>query len=271
MQEHHNNLCECGCGQLAPIAQYTNAAKGYFRGQQVRFVRGHHRGSGFQPVAAGARFGRLVVLEERTDSFLLVQCECGETAISRRAVDVISGKIQSCGCLKREHIAALGRAKRFDPTTPPTHRVCTCCGVGKSLSEFTQSKRSGYGRSHECKMCATKRSREWAQENPERADELRRRATLRRIGATPEQYADRVDSQGHVCAICGEPESRQHQEGKVCRLALDHNHATGQIRGALCSSCNLALGKLNDDPVRLRAAADYLDHWRSRAAMPTEG
>ena len=35
--------CECGCGQLAPLAQKTNAAKGWVKGQPLRFVHGHNR------------------------------------------------------------------------------------------------------------------------------------------------------------------------------------------------------------------------------------
>lgn len=35
-------LCECGCGQPAPIAQRTHSAKGYVKGQPVRFIPGHH-------------------------------------------------------------------------------------------------------------------------------------------------------------------------------------------------------------------------------------
>ena len=34
-------LCECGCGQPAPIAQKTNACFGHVKGQPIRFVRGH--------------------------------------------------------------------------------------------------------------------------------------------------------------------------------------------------------------------------------------
>src|SRR5688500_4895354 len=34
-------LCECGCGQVAPIAPRTDSAKGYVKGQQLRFVYGH--------------------------------------------------------------------------------------------------------------------------------------------------------------------------------------------------------------------------------------
>lgn len=36
-------FCECGCGQPAPIAPKTDAAKGWVRGEPVRFCKGHHR------------------------------------------------------------------------------------------------------------------------------------------------------------------------------------------------------------------------------------
>lgn len=35
-------LCECGCGEPAPIASRTNSAKGHVKGQPVRFIVGHH-------------------------------------------------------------------------------------------------------------------------------------------------------------------------------------------------------------------------------------
>jgi hypothetical protein len=34
-------LCECGCGELAPIAPQTIRKRGHVRGQPLRFVRGH--------------------------------------------------------------------------------------------------------------------------------------------------------------------------------------------------------------------------------------
>ncbi len=39
--EHTPKLCECGCGEPAPIARMTNRAFGYVKGQPIRFVNGH--------------------------------------------------------------------------------------------------------------------------------------------------------------------------------------------------------------------------------------
>lgn len=41
-------LCECGCGQPAPIAKRTDSRHSYVKGQPVRFVCGHH---GRRPLA----------------------------------------------------------------------------------------------------------------------------------------------------------------------------------------------------------------------------
>jgi len=43
------------------------------------------------------------------------------------------------------------------------------------------------------------------------------------------------------------------------RMAIDHDHKTGIIRGILCKDCNLILGWVKDDPDRLRAMVAYLE------------
>lgn len=66
-----------------------------------------------------------------------------------------------------------------------------------------------------------------------------------------EKYAAMLQAQGGGCAICS---SRPDHK----RLSIDHDHASGAIRGLLCTACNWALGQFKDDPERFIAAAEYL-------------
>lgn len=54
------------------------------------------------------------------------------------------------------------------------------------------------------------------------------------------------------CSICGQRRT----------LVLDHDHSNGMTRDWLCSPCNNGLGQFYDDPVTLRAAADYVERFR---------
>jgi hypothetical protein len=78
----------------------------------------------------------------------------------------------------------------------------------------------------------------------------------KKLGVSPAQYDAMVAAQGGVCAICGRPDVTGRD------LALDHDHKTLRVRGLLCGNCNHALGKLRDDPVLLRKAADYVEKYR---------
>lgn len=46
---------------------------------------------------------------------------------------------------------------------------------------------------------------------------------------------------------------------RVTDLHYDHDHTTGLFRGWLCPQCNRAIGLMQDDPQRLRKAAEYLE------------
>ena len=77
-------------------------------------------------------------------------------------------------------------------------------------------------------------------------------AMLQRVyGLTVADYNALLERQGGGCAICGQPRNSH-------RLAVDHDHATGRVRGLLCAPCNHAIGSLRDRPDLLRSAIAYL-------------
>lgn len=88
---------------------------------------------------------------------------------------------------------------------------------------------------------------------------VERRSKLKiAYGITPEQYDEMHNSQGGVCAICRKPETVVDPKKGLRRLAVDHDHVTGRVRGLLCINCNNGLGRFGDSPERLAAALAYL-------------
>lgn len=110
---------------------------------------------------------------------------------------------------------------------------CSQCGILKPLSAFYKSGSKGLRKS--CKRCDEDQKR-WIN-----------------FGVLPWDYWNAVYCLGGRCAICGKKPWR----GKS--LSVDHDHETGEVRGLLCSPCNLALGLMRDNPMALRKAAVYLE------------
>ena len=72
-------------------------------------------------------------------------------------------------------------------------------------------------------------------------------------GMTVEEYDTLLAMQNIRCAIC-------EAKPRKARLAVDHNHKTGEVRGLLCSRCNhKLLGSAKESPELLRRAALYLE------------
>lgn len=77
---------------------------------------------------------------------------------------------------------------------------------------------------------------------------------------TLNEYEELLAKQNGVCKLCGLVEKAIDKYWKsVKRLAVDHCHETGKIRGLLCSSCNIGIGNLKHNPELLRKAALYCE------------
>ncbi|QIG58689.1 endonuclease VII [Gordonia phage DatBoi] len=85
----------------------------------------------------------------------------------------------------------------------------------------------------------------------------RQQKLLARYGITTERFNALVEKQQSICPVCDEEQDPRD-------FVVDHDHATGEIRGLLCGNCNVAIGHLKDNPANALRAGRYLE--RSRAA-----
>ena len=76
---------------------------------------------------------------------------------------------------------------------------------------------------------------------------------LRVYGISADEYARRFAEQGGVCGLC-----RKAPTGRK-RLSVDHDHATGAVRGLLCTQCNTLIGMARESAELLRRAATYVE------------
>jgi len=108
-------------------------------------------------------------------------------------------------------------------------KVCRRCEKEKDRSQFSHDCTRPDGLSYWCRQCH--------KDNKKRTWKNRTAGSLKvRYGLTLEDYDRMLEDQDGKCAICGdiEPSGR--------RLAVDHDHHTGNIRGLLCLRCNTRLG-----------------------------
>lgn len=157
--------------------------------------------------------------------------------VARRAIVLASyyrtseGKVYkrgTKGAQSSEHIRK--RAESMAATLAGQRRTCESCGADYAPTQAAQ------------RYCAAhKRYRK-----PGEAT----RPQHRRIYLPHGPYEQLLAEQGGGCGICGEKSEQ--------RLSVDHDHATGQVRGLLCRGCNMGLGGFQDDTVRLRRAVEYL-------------
>jgi hypothetical protein len=153
--------------------------------------------------------------------------------------------------LTRYGSASATHPRRLPPDAPD--KWCPGCEQSKPKSEFGPMKTAYQGLRPRCRECVAREGRERrAAQTPE---QRARRAAIERRSRIKTAYgkvgleADARIRDGHGCDVCG---------NRTKRMAIDHDHVSGAVRGILCKDCNLVLGWMDDDPERFDALAAYL-------------
>ena len=127
-------------------------------------------------------------------------------------------------------------------------KTCPKCGEEKPTDDFYFQRRA-------CKPCVREHQRRFRDSQP---DYNHSRNLQRRYGLSVDEYQTLLANQNFACPIC-EVEISNTIEYKGKRPdAVDHNHETGDVRGILCSMCNLMLGHARENTSILYRAIVYL-------------
>ena len=149
-------------------------------------------------------------------------------------------------------------------------KKCGQCNKSLSKNKFSKRRASKDGLCSSCKTCRSTYQKKHQTSECARVSQKKYRDSKRgvlnnlkswlkvRYGITLEKYDYMLESQNGVCAACDRPETHK-LNGVVIRLAVDHDHKTGKVRGLLCRKCNLIIGMAEDNKEQLLQLALYLE------------
>lgn len=106
-----------------------------------------------------------------------------------------------------------------------------------------------------CKCRTFRCVTDWRAERRSQRAATAEKRVQRVYGLAPGEYDLLYRIQGGKCAVL---KCRATGTGAK-KLAVDHCHATGKVRGLLCSTHNRLLGAAGDDPTVFRSIAEYLE------------
>lgn len=141
-------------------------------------------------------------------------------------------------------------------------KKCTVCKEEKEYSCYHKSKQTKDGFGYRCIACDKSARQNYRNTNEDRFRKVARKKQLKhKYGMSEEDYHAMLLSQGGGCAIC--KTLNPHGEGSTAshlqHFAVDHDHATGKVRGLLCNACNRGLGFLQDSIPILISSIMYLE------------
>lgn len=115
----------------------------------------------------------------------------------------------------------------------------------------------------QCLACKKISNEKFKEKNPNRDANILKSHFYSSRGnfrVSKKDYSNLLEIQNNVCAICNKPETiiNGHKNRIPKRLAIDHCHKTGKIRGLLCHKCNVSIGAMRESIKILQSAIEYL-------------
>lgn len=128
-------------------------------------------------------------------------------------------------------------------------KKCTKCYKTKSLNEFAKK---GEKHTSRCKSCHNEYYKEYYRD-PERYGKHKERIKNSRYagsryGMSRGEWEIFILRNNGMCEICD----------KKPATCIDHDHESGVVRGRLCTSCNISLGRLGDSIAGIEKVLWYL-------------
>lgn len=167
-----------------------------------------------------------------------VPCSDCDGAAVVRPTGPIPARCDECRLKNHRLRTKLRNRERRQTGERPSDIACGLCG------EVVWVPGTVGGVPKFCRPCAEVRRKERL------AKAYRRHSLKSNYGITEEAYDRLLEWQDGSCAIC--------KRKSNARLHVDHDHATGEVRGLLCSKCNMALGGFQDNQRYLFSAFLYV-------------
>lgn len=145
-------------------------------------------------------------------------------------------------------------------------KCLTCGDIGKRFYNYRHEKKCTdclkKHRSESYKVnreTVLKRVAKYRKENP---DKIKHTKLQQTYGISLKMYEALLKDQNGVCAVCERPE-KAIWRGLATKLAVDHDHATGKVRGLLCQKCNRAFGLLEESRHSVERLMAYIVKYKN--------
>jgi hypothetical protein len=136
--------------------------------------------------------------------------------------------------------------------------------------ERERARRKAYEAKHRERYLVLRAA--WRERNLEKLRARARKRKLLAYGLGEGEYQRLFIAQNGRCAICGcEPQVKKNRSVMAVRhdFCIDHDHATGVVRGLLCTPCNLIIGNAYERGDVLERAIQYLKDVANREHQRT--